>query len=151
VTPLPASTSPSADPTNAAGSLALAAYAATYTDVTAAVRAGDAKSALLKRHAIPPALSQLQQGVTQYLQLGVLPVGVPNLHAQVTSINLDEAPMQAVVASCPAAPRLVSAKTGKPVSFKSLPANPVTVDLETVQGRWVVSFFKVDRTRACAT
>lgn len=91
---------------------------------------------------IPPALDQLQQGVEQYLNLGVVPVGVSALHARVASVNVGANPAQAVVASCPSSPRLVNRKTNKPVPFKALPANPVTVDLQTVQGHWVVSFLQ---------
>lgn len=114
------------------------------------MREGSIHSAALARHAIPPALDQLQQGVEQYLNLGVVPVGLPELHSRVTSVNLGARPAQAVVASCPSAPRLVNRKTSQPVSFKALPANPVTVDLETVQGHWVVTFFKVDRSKTCS-
>ncbi|MHB1887250.1 MAG: hypothetical protein ACYCVV_20105 [Acidimicrobiales bacterium] len=145
-----ASATPSADPTEAIRPTLLAAYAATYTDVEAAVREGSIHSTTLGRHAIPPALDQLQQGVEQYLNIGVVPVGVPSLNARIASVNLGVSPAQAVVAACPAAPRLVSRKTSKPVPFKALPANPVTVDLQTVQGHWVVSFFKVDRSKTCS-
>ena len=114
------------------------------------MREGSIHSAALGRHAISPALNQLQQGVEQYLNLGVVPVGIPSLHARVASVSLGSIPAQAVVASCPAAPRLVNRKTGQPVPFKALPANPVTVDLQTVHGHWVVSFFKVDRSKTCS-
>jgi hypothetical protein len=128
----------------------LAAYAATYDDVETAVRVGKVDSPALGQHAVDGALDQLRQGVEQYLNLGVLPVGVPALHAHVTSVDLETTPAQAVVASCPSAPRLVNRKTGKPDPFKTLPANPVTVDMETVQGHWVVSLFQVDRSRSCS-
>ncbi|MHB8448966.1 MAG: hypothetical protein ACYDAQ_00610 [Mycobacteriales bacterium] len=128
----------------------LSAYAATYIDVTLAVRQGNFRSAVLGRHAIAPALDQLQLAAEQYLRLGVVPVGVPVLGARVTSLRLDETPMEAVVASCPGAPTLVARGTGKPVAFRALPSNPVTVDLQTFQGRWVVSFFKVDRSKTCS-
>ncbi len=151
----PISISPSAspaasNPATAAQTTLLAAYAATYHDVETAVRAGKVDSPALGQHAVDGALDQLRQGVEQYLNLGVLPVGVPVLHAHVTSVDLDTNPAQAVVASCPSAPRLVNRKTGQPVTFKALPANPVTVDLETVQGQWVVSLFTVDRSRSCS-
>lgn len=153
--PPPPSTSSSASP--AASNLALAtesslfaAYAGTYVDVETAVRVGKVDSAVLGQHAVDGALDQLRQGVEQYLNLGVLPIGVPDLHARVSSVDLDTSPAQAVVSSCPAAPRLVNRETGKPVTFKALPANPVTVDLQTLQGRWVVAFFKVDRSRSCS-
>lgn len=94
----------------------LAAYAATYADVEAAVRAGNVDSAGLGRHAVDGALDQLRQGVEQYLNLGVVPIGVPELHAHVTSVELDISPAQAVVDSCPSAPRLVNRKTGEPVT-----------------------------------
>lgn len=151
----PTSPSPSAGPgvsdtAAAAQANLLAAYAATYADVESAVRAGKVDSAGLGRHAVDGALDQLRQGVEQYLNLGVVPIGVPELHAHVTSMALNISPAQAVVDSCPSAPRLVNRKTGEPVTFKALPANPVTVDLQTVQGSWVVSLFKVDRTRTCS-
>jgi len=140
----------SSDPNAAIRPALLSAYAATYTDVEVAVRDGSIRSAALGRHAIPPALDQLQQAVEQYLNLGVVPVGVPSLNARVASVNLGAIPGQAVVASCPSAPRLVNRRTGQPVPFKALPANPVTVDLQTVQGHWVVTFFKVDRSKTCS-
>lgn len=66
-------------------------------------------------------------------------------------MNVGANPAQSVVASCLSSPRLVNRKTNKPVPFKALPANPVTVDLQTVQGHWVVSFFKVDRSKTCSS
>ena len=114
------------------------------------MREGSIHSAALARHAIPPAEYELQGDVEQYLKLGVVPVGVPALHARVTSINLSANPEQAVLAACPGAPRLVDIKTGGPITSHSLPPNPFTVTLQTLQGRWVVSYFKVDRSKTCS-
>ena len=149
-----ASSTPSAtlssDPNAAIRPALLSAYAATYTDVETAVREGSIHSPALARHAIPPAEYELQGDVEQYLKLGVVPVGVPELHARVTSINLSANPQQAVLAACPGAPRLVDIKTGGPITSHSLPPNPFTVTLQTLQGRWVVSYFKVDRSKTCS-
>jgi len=125
-------------------------YAATYSDVALAVRVGSIHSVSLTRHAIAPALDQLQQGVEQYLTLGVVPVGVPSLHARVVSVSLVSSPADAVLSACPGSPALVSRTTHQPVKFRSLPPNPVKVDLQIVAGRWVVSLFEVDRRRTCS-
>jgi hypothetical protein len=145
-----ATPSASADPTAAVQAQLIAAYVGTYTDVEAAVRRHDASSPLLARHAIPPAEYQLQTDVEQYLKLGVLPAGVPALHARVASLALAGSSPQATLIACPAALRLLDLKTGKPVKSRSLPPNPFTVTLQTVQGRWVVSFFKADRNKTCS-
>ena len=142
--------SASGTPTGTADVAVLAAYAATYDDVTAAVRAHDSQSSLLSRHAVPPAEYELQSDVEQYLKLGVVPVGAPDLHARVTSLTAGGTSSAATVAACPDAPQLVDSSTGQPVSASPLPPNPFTVTLETVQGRWVVSEFKVDRSATCS-
>lgn len=150
----PASASPSvsstapADPALAATLVSV--YAATYTDVEAAVRVGGIHSASLSRHAVAPALNQLQFAVEQYLRVGVVPVGVPSLDARVTAVNTDENPMEAVLVACPAAPPLVSLSTGKPVAFRAIARNPITVDLQSARGRWVVSYLDVNRKLTCA-
>ena len=105
---------------------------------------------MLARHAIPPAEYQLQTSVEQYLKLGVVPSGVPQLHAEVVSVDLTGSPEQATLASCPAALSLLDLKTGKAVVSRSLPPNPFTVTLQTMQGHWVVSYFKVDRSKTCS-
>jgi hypothetical protein len=128
----------------------VAAYEGTYADVEAAVRKGDANSPLLARHAVPPAEYQLQTDVEQYLKLGVVPAGVPALHVRVASLDLASSPEQATLTSCPAALRLVDLRTGKAVSSRSLPPNPFTVTLQTMQGHWVVSYFKADRSKTCS-
>lgn len=138
------------NPSASATAAALAAYTGTYADVEAAVRAGDASSPLLGRHAIPPAEYQLQSDAEQYLKLGVVPVGMPALHAQVASLDLAESPQQAIVTACPGAPRLVDLKTGQPVAAQALPPNPFTVTLQTTQGHWAVSYFKIDRSKTCS-
>jgi hypothetical protein len=128
----------------------IAAYEGTYTDVEAAVRAGKTNSPLLARHAIPPAEYQLQTAVGQYLKLGAVPAGIPELHAEVASLDLTSSPEQATVTSCPAELKLTDLKTGKAVASRSLPPNPFTVTLQTSQGHWVVSYFKVDRSKTCS-
>lgn len=128
----------------------VAAYTSTYADVEAAVRAGSAQSPLLGRHAIPPAEYQLQTDVEQYLKLGVVPVGVPDLHAKVVSLDLTGSPQQAEIAACPSAPQLAYLQNGKPATTTSLPPNPFTVTLQTTQGHWVVSYFKIDRSKTCS-
>lgn len=150
VAPSTLASSPSSNPTDAVQAQLLAAYEGTYSDVEAAVRKHDASSALLARHAIPPAEDQLQTDVEQYLKLGVVPAGVPALHATVTSLELSSSPEQATLTSCPAALRLLDLKTGKPVKSRSLPPNPFTVTLQTTQGHWVVSYFKADRSKTCS-
>lgn len=144
----PASSSSSSSPS--VESLLLAAYEGTYTDVEAAVRKHDSNSPLLGRHAIAPAEYQLQTAVEQYLRLGVVPAGVPALHARVMSLDLSASPEQATLKSCPAAVQLVDLKTGKPAKSRSLPPNPFTVTLQTVQGRWKVSYFKANRRATCS-
>lgn len=128
----------------------IAAYNATFADVEAAVRAGDAQSPLLGRHAIPPAEYQLQTDVEQFLKLGVVPAGAPVLHAKVTSLDLTGVPEQATLVSCPEALRLLDLRTGQLVTSKSLPPNPFTVTLQTTLGRWVVSYFQADRSKTCS-
>jgi hypothetical protein len=149
-TTLPTSASPSTDPSPTVQAEVIAAYIATYADVTAAVRQRDAMSKVLGRHAIPPAEFQLQQGAAEYLKLGVIPVGVPSLHAKVTSIDVGASPPNAIVTACPQASRLVDARTGHAVATRATALNPVTVDLQLTRGRWLVTFFKVDRKATCA-
>jgi hypothetical protein len=144
-----ASPTPS-DSAAAAQASLIAAYKGTYYDVEAAVKAGNAMSPLLARHSIPPAEYQLQTDVGQYLKLGVVPSGVPQLHAEVASLDLSSSPEQATLTSCPAALKLLDLKTGKAVTSRSLPPNPFTVTLQTRQGHWVVSYFKVDRSKTCS-
>lgn len=147
----PAGTSPSVpNPSVAASAAVIAAYTGTYADVEDAVRAGSLDSPALGRHATGAAVAQLKQGVEQYLNLGVVPVGVPVLHARVTSLMLGASPPAAVIAACPAAPALVNLKSGQPVQSKALPPNLVTVNLQTLQGHWVVSLFTVDRSKTCS-
>lgn len=107
-------------------------------------------SPLLARHAIPPAEYQLQTDVGQYLKLGVVPAGVPQLHVVVAALDLTSSPEQATLTACPAALQLLDLKTGKPVASRSLPPNPFTVTLQTVQGRWVVNYFKAERSKTCS-
>lgn len=128
----------------------MSVYAATYTDVEAAVRAGRIHSASLSGHAVAPALNQLQFAVEQYLRVGVVPVGVPPLDARVTGVHTDENPMEAVLTACPASPPLVSLSTGKPVAFRAIARNLVTVDFQSARGRWVVSYLDVNRKLTCA-
>lgn len=149
-TVLPTSASASADPTALTEADVLSAYVATYADVTAAVRQRNAMSKVLGRHAMPPAEYQLQQGVAEYLKLGVVPVGVPALRAKVTSLNMGASPPNAIVSSCPSASRLVDASTGRAVRSHVTALNPVTVDLQLTRDRWVVTFFKVDRQATCS-
>lgn len=146
----PSSLSPTIDPSATLQQNLVAAYAGTYADVTAAVRQRNIHSAALARHAIPPAEYELQTDVEQYLRLDVVPVGVPALHAHVVSVDLTANPQQAILAACPGAPRLVDRSTGKPVAARALPSNPFTVTLQTTQGRWVVSYFKIDRSKNCS-
>lgn len=149
--PSPTVASPSPSDSRAAVQARLiAAYEGTYADVEAAVMAGKAESPFLARHAVPPAEYQLQTDVEQYLKLGVVPAGVPKLHADVASLDLTSSPEQATLTSCPAALKLVNLKTGEPVASRSLPSNPFTVTLQTMQGHWVVSYFKVDRSKTCS-
>lgn len=146
----PSSLSPTVDPSATLQQNLVAAYAGTYADVTAAVRQRNIHSAALARHAIPPAEYELQTDVEQYLRLDVVPVGVPALHAHVVSVDLSANPQQAILAACPGAPRLIDRSTGKPVTARALPSNPFTVTLQTTQGRWVVSYFKIDRSKNCS-
>jgi hypothetical protein len=148
--PVTSPVSSSSAPTPSVQSLLIAAYEGTYTDVEAAVRKHNSSSPLLAQHAIGPAKYQLQTAVEQYLRLGVVPAGVPALHATVTSLDLSSSPEQATLKSCPAAIKLLDLKTGKPAKSKSLPPNPFTVTLQTVQGRWKVSYFKADRRTTCS-
>lgn len=147
----PAPTSPiTPNPSASASAAVIAAYTGTYADVEDAVRAGSLDSSALGRHATGAAVDQLKQGVEQYINLGVVPVGVPVLHARVTSVVLAANPPEAVIAACPAAPALVNLKSGQPVQSKALPPNPVTVNLQTLQGHWVVSLFTADRSKTCS-
>lgn len=148
--PVSTPVSSSSSPSPSVQSLLLAAYEGTYTDVEAAVRKHDSNSPLLGRHAVPPAKFQLQTDVEQYLRLGVVPAGVPALHAVVASLDETSSPETATLTSCPAVLRLLDLKTGKPVQSKSLPPNPFTVTLQTSQGHWVVSYFKVNRRKTCS-
>lgn len=148
--PVTSPASSSSAPSPSVQSLLLAAYDGTYTDVEAAVRKHDSNSPLLGRHAVPPAKFQLQTDVEQYLKLGVVPVGIPALHAKVASLDLTTSPNQAILTACPGAPRLVDLKTGKPVKERALPPNPFTVTLQTTQGHWAVSYFKINRSKTCS-
>ncbi|MHB8341739.1 MAG: hypothetical protein ACYDB7_11285 [Mycobacteriales bacterium] len=143
------SASATTDPAAVVAATLVSAYAATYGDVEAAVRQGDAQSRVLARHAIPPAEYELQGDVEQYLKLGITPVGVPDLHARVLSVNLTLVPEEAVLVSCPGAQRLVYRSSGKPVTVRRLPSNPFTVSLQMVNGRWVVSYFQANRSKTC--